>query len=444
MRSIVIVGSALVLASLTSAGTVAPQQTPTPTPTPAAPIPDLSGRWVTNDGQAVVVHQEGRTVNARFESSQPCRSGGSRANLLVGATLDEGRRLSGDATYIACAFADPPFLAACGLQSVYATKVEATVSEDGATMSGEWLADGHWVTLSGGKPTGCRPDSTYDKLTSFTLTRCGSVDVSLTSTDNFRINTDPKMPELKATGNPPQSGASWETKVTYSRASGSCSGGPDFNSTTVEGKGADFVPTFDAVFGGELKVTAKTACGTVTKTERILGEDPGRPAIQAEIGTMEAPFDADDLKRIACQESRQVQFNGDGTPNVGGTGDFGIMQICYQRTTRDLWDWKYNIQRGRENLLEKVAFSRSMPRYWRQGQRTKTGVVYPRNGPFEEATDFTADELRMEAIKRYNAGNDLNRGYWEWDPLSQTWVANPLGGVPAYADQVIARTPACS
>jgi len=435
--------AAALAASVATAATGRQQPQPQPAPAPT-PTVNLSGKWVTDDGQTVLLEQRGGTVNAHFEEAQPCKSGGERTNLLVDAAYS-GTTLSGSTAYIACAFAEPPILQVCGLESVYGTKFDATVSADGKTISGEWLADGHWITMSGGHPVGCRPDSRYDALTGFTLTRCSSVEVKLTSADNFHINTDPKMTEIKAEVDPADDEAKWELKATFSRSAGTCSGGPDFNSPELSSTGRDYTPTFDAIYGGELKVKLESACGDVTKTEKILGDDPGKDAIQSEIGTVGSPFDPDDLKRIACQESQQRQFNPDGSPMIGDTGDFGIMQICFQRTTADLWDWKHNIATGRSRFEELSGFARRMAGYWRTGLIGRDKLRhFPRNmGPYPEATDFTEEQLRMEAIKRYNAGTDIDSGYWEWDPLSGSWVANPQGSITSYADDVIGHSPSC-
>lgn len=443
------VAGAALLASFLGAG-IAARQEPQPQPRPIPPPnDDLSGRWVTNTGEGVLIRQDGSTVSAKFDTPQSCASGGQRANLLVGARYS-GNQLSGPADYIACAFATPPFLRVCGLPSVHATKFNATVSEDGASITGKWFAKGHWITLSGGQPVGCRPDSDYDAWTDFTLTRCGSQDMELTSDDDFRINTDSKMPELQGESVPPQGKVQWEAQIKFKSDGGrSCSGGPDFDSASMNERIETFTPVFSAIYGGTLTIKVTTACGTVTKTEKIKGTNPTRAEINAEIGTVGAPFEADDLKRIACHESPVGQFDGTGNPVIAGGGDVGIMQICYRRQTRDIWDWKHNVQRGRENLQEQVRFARQMPRFVRVGKRDNDAnrIVYPRNAlqGYAEATDFTDEQLRMEAIKRYNAGTELNVGYWEWDPAANQWIANPLGGGggPGYADDVIAESTAC-
>ena len=65
-------------------------------------------------------------------------------------------------------------------------------------------------------------------------------------------------------------------------------------------------------------------------------------------------------------------------------------------------------------------------------------------GPFENATDFTPEQLRLEAIKRYNAGYLPNVGYWVWDDAAGAWVADPQGGGdPNYVANVTGQNANC-
>lgn len=263
--------------------------------------------------------------------------------------------------------------------------------------------------------------------------------------ETLNIDESPEMPNITAIAkvSPPDADVTWTAQITY-QTPGGCSGGPKFDSPQVTGSGEIFTPDFGGIYGGKLEIKAKTTCGRsaeTTITRDIGGRNANPGDVRTEIGTMGSPFEADDLKKIACQESQQLQFKTDSTPLLGarGTrGDVGTMQICYMRTVGDVWNWKTNIASGRANLLEKVGFSRGVPRMVRR--RSVRG-----QGPFPNAVDFTPEQLRLEAIKRYNAGNEHNVGYWEWDDAAGDWVANPQGGGhPDYVNGVLSRTANCS
>ncbi len=262
-----------------------------------------------------------------------------------------------------------------------------------------------------------------------------TIEIELPQTLN--IDDSPKMADITATARVTEGATvSWTAKIKY-KARGSCSSIPPFDSDEVTGEGLAFTPNFGGIFGGELTITAKATCAkgkesTATITRTIGGETPKGADVRNEIGTLSAPFDPDDLKRIACRESfppGQTQFNSDNTPRLGAGGDVGIMQICYQRRVGDFWDWKQNIATGKKRLAEALDAARKQP-----------GIV--RDNGFPDATDFTREQLRLEAIKRYNAGNDPAKGYWEWDGENKIWVANPQGGGdPNYVENVLGTDP---
>jgi len=259
--------------------------------------------------------------------------------------------------------------------------------------------------------------------------------------ETLDIDASPRMPEIRATAtvSPQTYDISWEAQIKFTARSG-CSGGPKFDSPKITNTGEVFTPDFGGIFGGKLEIKAKTTCGRGAETTitRDVGGLNAAPAdVRAEIGTMDSPLEADDLKKIACHESQQLQFESDKTPTSGPGGDAGIMQICFQRTVGDLWNWKTNVARGRANLLEKVAFSRGIP------DKVRRRVVRGQ-GPFPNATNFTNSQLRLEAIKRYNAGNESDVGYWQWDEASGEWVASPRGGGdPNYVANVLSQNANC-
>lgn len=270
--------------------------------------------------------------------------------------------------------------------------------------------------------------------------------------ETLNIDESPKMLDITATANvtPSSTDVSWTAQITY-KATGGCSKVPPFDSPKVTGEGETFTPAFGAIYGGKLEIIATTKCGKGAKTtitRDVGGLNADATVVRNEIGTMDDPFEADDLKKIACQESRQRQFRAGNTPTLGPGGDVGIMQICYLRTVGDIWNWKTNIARGRANLLSAAAFSRAVPGYTRRGYTVSGGRRIPflrdGNGPFPNATDFTPEQVRLEAIKRYNAGYLPDVGYWEWDVAAGAWVANPQGGgEPNYVAGVTGRNANC-
>jgi hypothetical protein len=260
--------------------------------------------------------------------------------------------------------------------------------------------------------------------------------------ETLNIDESPQMPEIKATAKvtPSSTDVSWTAQITYKLRL--CSGPnlPILDSPKVTGQGETFTPDFGAIYGGKLKIIAKTTCGTgaeTTITREVGGLNADPADVRTEIGTMNSPFEADDLKKIACHESRQRQFTAANKPTLGSKDDAGIMQICYDRRLDDIWSWKTNIARGRANLLAAAAFSRGIPRMVQR--RSVRGV-----GPFANATNFTPDQLRKEAIKRYNAGYLPGVGYWEWDDSAGAWVENPQGGGdPNYVANVLGQNANC-
>ncbi len=278
------------------------------------------------------------------------------------------------------------------------------------------------------------------------ILRC-AFSIDLTSPQNFRINTTPTMPTInaRATNIFPSAGSTaigWTAKIDYRSQGTSCSGGPDFNSPIIAGQGTSFSPVFSGFFGDNLSVGATCSSpgflnSSRTASEDIRADNPSRATIRGAIGNLGAPFDAADLKRVACVESNQRQFLN-GLPFLGGGGDVGIMQICFQRQTQHFWNWRNNVASGRARLTgDSLNFANSVPR------RVRTQTVRGA-GPFPSATNFTNAQKRREAIHAYNAGTNINTdGYWRWNNSMMQWVAAPQGGQPGYAANVLGTNPNC-
>src|SRR6266576_931161 len=114
--------------------------------------------------------------------------------------------------------------------------------------------------------------------------RCSDADVTPTITidlpEALNIDDSPKMPDITATARvtPSSTDVSWTAQITY-RAGTPCSGGPQFDSSKVTGEGETFTPSFEAIYGGKLEITATTTCGngaktTITRNVGGLNADP--------------------------------------------------------------------------------------------------------------------------------------------------------------------------
>ena len=259
--------------------------------------------------------------------------------------------------------------------------------------------------------------------------------------DSPTISKTPAMPRITATLDsvtPEDATVSWTADISYDAGSG-CWGGPVF-SADAEGAGKTFSPYFGhGTYGGELAVTARCSAPgywsrTVRQTVTVTGTQPTDTAIVAEIGTVGSPFDGADLRRIACHESGLTQFRADGMPLGGPADDIGIMQICWDRRSEHLWNWRSNVRQGRTTL----DTSRDSARNHLEEERKKDG-----------ATPYTTQMWRKEAIHRYNAGTGSRNRYWEWkktgpgDDDPSDWMPVALGGAPGYVSAVLNEAASC-
>lgn len=156
----------------------------------------------------------------------------------------------------------------------------------------------------------------------------------------------------------------------------------------------------------------------------INGTNPQQSDIQAAL-----PHDT--LRRIACRESGQRQF--DAPPN-GGTGfcplfgpggKVGIMQIA-NPTADEVWNWRLNVEKGIEVFNERVAAAGEYPSRVRNSdgfrnlveqfnqRRQQQGldpvqVILPdfTTGNFDD--DDNLQQLELDAIRGYNGWEGKDR-----------------------------------
>ena len=266
--------------------------------------------------------------------------------------------------------------------------------------------------------------------------RC-TLDIDL-EPDAPTISVTPAMPSILATAKnvvPSDATIAWSARISHN-AGRRCWGGPIF-SAEAEGAGRSFEPHFGFgnIYGGELVISARCSApgyesSTVRHSVTVKGTQPTDAVIVAEIGSMESPFDGADLRRIACYESSLTQFlGGTGMPYYGGKDDVGIMQICWDRRLEHLWNWRTNVARGKETLEGMMDPAKD----WLDSEVEEN----------DDATPYTNDMWRKEAIHRYNAGDgDIEDAYWEWQD-GDGWVPIEQGGTKGYVGHILAQSASC-
>jgi hypothetical protein len=200
----------------------------------------------------------------------------------------------------------------------------------------------------------------------------------------------------------------------------------EFDFSPTDGREQITLDFNNLIRGGTLVFIAKgivNGCEAEDITSaRIYGTNPQRSDIQAAL-----PHDT--LRRIACKESGQRQFDAppDGgtgpCPLFGPGGRVGIMQIA-NPTHDEVWNWRLNVAKGIEIFNERVAaageypsrvrnseeFNRLVAQFnqRRQGQGLNPiQVVLP---PFTEGDfDDNLRQLEIDAIHGYNGWNGRDR-----------------------------------
>jgi hypothetical protein len=237
--------------------------------------------------------------------------------------------------------------------------------------------------------------------------------------NGFDISTAPEMPQVVAharvTGVDPDPTANtifrWETNRTQKF----CNVRDVEETTQAQIFGGEFRPIFPGIIGGTLKMKATIfkngkLCASKEVMKTIRGIDPSRADQDPVLGS--------DLARsIACQES----FGGHQfRPSPGGPVlrcepdgriGVGILQVTTPSPSdQAFWNWRRNIAEGLAILQAKGADAAGYP------GRVRTR----RTNPFPAATDFTAEQLRLETIQRFNGG-----AYWRWNNTTLMWEAHP-------------------
>lgn len=253
--------------------------------------------------------------------------------------------------------------------------------------------------------------------------------------------------------------------------------------------GAPFVVNLgDAVYGGRLKVIAKTVLDgqevSGVALAQVIGENPPREAV---LRAFPVNRFGQIASKIAMAESGLQQFNPqDGMPVVSRTNDVGMMQLnapTFAITSPDqIWDWRANVRRGLEMMLEKRTTTELASRgavdrqtapassalgfadaacvnllRWYHGMSLQPPPVIPELSrkpgsgmcPGEPDPDRIAlSQVERDAIRRYNGGSEyalalvsryetleIQKAEWQVDPTRGG--VRPGAGDPDYVLHVL-------
>ena len=197
--------------------------------------------------------------------------------------------------------------------------------------------------------------------------------------------------------------------------------------------GGQYLPAFEQIVsgtveklvrGGNLTLIPKAVINgqlnlAVTEGLVIKGKNPLRSDVQALLGT-------DTLRKIACHESGQRQF--EAAPDGGVTscplfshdrlGGVGIMQITYPAPEEEeVWDWTKNVAKGKQIFNEKISIATAYPGAVRNESdyitlKTNFNLWRQSNNlpPVEIVLlDFNAEQINRDAIRGYNGFAGIDR-----------------------------------
>ncbi len=147
--------------------------------------------------------------------------------------------------------------------------------------------------------------------------------------------------------------------------------------------------------GGTLTVTATAGKESATVKVEVVGTNPSGAEVTAYLATKP---DSGGFDKILEKESKYKQFRDTGLPVKSFDGGYGMCQLTNPAPTApQVWNWKKNIDGGLVLFAEKVRLAKN---HLSQAGRT-----------------YTADQLKYEAVCRWNGGS-----YHEWDDKAKAWV----------------------
>jgi hypothetical protein len=331
------------------------------------------------------------------------------------------------------------------------TNVKATTQPPGALV--HWFIDGRDVgffdiitvgrfgePIASGQTSVIEGRTSENSLSATVTRKVAEIEIELDPppvNQIYVITAEPRMPSIfaKAAGvGGPISGLQWTVSINnFTIFDPPCAPpaptnlSANFAFSPTHGGQQITLDFNNLIRGGQLSIAVR---GTVNGCEvaggtgaAIHGTNPQRSDIQAAL-----PHDT--LRRIACKESLQRQFNAppdggiDRCPLFGRDGRVGIMQIA-NPTHDEVWNWRINVGKGIELFNEIVDAARRYPNQVKDSagfedlvnhfnqKRQQTGL-----SPIQEIVlpDFTTgnfdndlQQLELDAIRGYNGWRDSDR-----------------------------------
>ena len=312
-------------------------------------------------------------------------------------------------------------------------------------------------------------------------------DCTKTSAGSFvYISPDPNMPQLNARL-VPQSGqalagtVAWRINISFNRkiSGGSVTDSDDFPTSGVHIQNAgdtwyivqDF--PYQVIRGGLATVSWTYASNpTQHQTFCIAGTNPDNSAAKTFLVATPADYTWF-IQQLAKTESIDVtarnvfynQFKSDFTPLFGPPGGYGMMQLDPPPGPQEVWDWRANINGGKNVVVSKRdAATSGATDFWnRQVQQfndwntnhTSNPVLAPDDDPqfaqflsignctfTSKASNLSADVHPLRdaiLIKMYNSAP---QNYVSWDNVNGQWQFSNLNGQNFdYVSRVCSTTP---
>lgn len=239
--------------------------------------------------------------------------------------------------------------------------------------------------------------------------------VSPESCQIFYIDEDAKFPEILFEIKTDSSGPyEWEWSINWEpKACPQAEGKNRFkakNSNPFKKSGKfnsnekKWICDLGEVIGGDLIVKVKSGPVLFIKKITILGKNPSKEKIIAELDAGKTKQDNELAKKIFTQESRYRQFYSDNQPLTSFDNGYGLGQITNPIPTyKQIWSWKEHVN----EILNKI-----IP--WHRKRAKKY---------LDEHGNYTQEMLDLETLASYNGWSHAQH-YWDWNSSQKKWVIN--------------------